>query len=429
MEKEFKMSVRRRSRTHISSLPAEVLWEIFSYLPAAEILRNRSVCVRWHQVLDEFPKWKYFCVKDFSSVYGTAHRKSPNLPWFNLYKSLYLWSDIKSTNQAFQECVLPDKSKIFDFEIIDDSTVRILQDGSVAYYNLQTREKLNRKTLKGSFLMYKENEHIVAAIGKGSQLYIAKANLSSVKVIPWHVSQLLLIGKRLYCFLDNSIRVCEFINNRLAYRDCAERIPERQEARLKSSHSYLNVPTCNGNIIMLLNDQQQLTNATSISDESYFAEKMYEYNYLNNLKWVLYKWFRPYTEAKTLHVTILAYGDTVFVGTRSGELSIYHVRHSRVLSEFEILASRPILHYNLREMFKLQECQCEIVKIDVIERENGHIVFVAFANKIVAITFNHRFTKLSEAGRSNQNVKTTGVCGKRQLRKRKWSQRVSRVHR
>jgi hypothetical protein len=67
-----------------SSLPVDIKCEILCNMSPAILLRSRSVCKEWSQLLTHDTIWKVMV----EQVYGVTKRESLEQSWFSLYKSL-----------------------------------------------------------------------------------------------------------------------------------------------------------------------------------------------------------------------------------------------------------------------------------------------------------------------------------------------------
>lgn len=87
-------------------------------------------------------------------------------------------------------------------------------------------------------------------------------------------------------------------------------------------------------------------------------------------------------------LVIKQYGDLYFLGSHSGVLRIYYAPLSK--GGLDVFNRRPTRQFNFIEHNNAAAIWCLILNVDVMERKDGHTVFIAMPQKITVLKLKHK---------------------------------------
>ncbi|KAJ2941776.1 hypothetical protein O0L34_g15834 [Tuta absoluta] len=387
------------------SLPTEVLLYIFTYLPAKQLVKSREVCLRWRNIIDGVTRsdslWRKHCRQDFNDVYKIARSKARvGMLWFNIYRSLSLWPKLEQARVIRDEfasatCV---NDEIQGFEVLKDGIIGIHKRGAIIYYDIETLEPSKRGPITGDYMHYTENKDTIIIRSYHLHLFIVRkiienphyetnATFDNVKIC-------LLFDRELYYVdLNNDIYVCKLIDGNLSARF----LKHSDESVLCLGYSnHLNILTFQRNIYSIINGDMVLS--CNLDESSNLIHELYKYKLVETVDWgIFFQWMcllrRRVPEGPLQEIlTVRMYGDIVLVGCNWGVFRIYYKPFSD--GEFDLYNAEPVKQYNFMER---SDCpvltMCPILKVDVLEAEDGHTIIVAMPKKIAILDFIHSFKR------------------------------------
>ncbi|KAM3956095.1 uncharacterized protein ACR2FA_009986 [Aphomia sociella] len=390
---------------HLCTLPTEVILYIFSYLPAKDLTRCRRVCIRWKLIVDRLARsdllWRDYCKKDFNSTYKIARLKSRcGLVWYNIYRSLTLWSRLpfaKETQDEFASasCFL---EEIRDFTVLRDGVIGVQTRSSITYYDIETLERSQRGPIRGDYARYTENEHTIVILGYQLHLFIVRKIIKNPcfeqNTTFDNVKTFLLIDKHIYFVnMNDEIFICNLEDNILRGRLIKRTIDGVMSFGFTDR---LHVLTLQRNIYTLVDDDLVLS--YTLEENSNLLHQFREYNFLESMDWRVYiQWMyilnHTFPQGPLRDIIIIRpYGDVFFVGSNWGVLRIYYAPYKS--GELDLFNSEPVKQYNFTERCDCPVLSmCPILQVDVLEAEDGHTVIVAMPKKIAVLNFTHNFKR------------------------------------
>ncbi|PZC70562.1 uncharacterized protein LOC135119233 [Helicoverpa armigera] len=404
------MSETSENLCHMYSLPAEILLNIFIYLPAKDLTKCREVCVRWNLIIDGLARsddlWSKYCKQDFSKVYEVARRKAkPGLLWYNLYRSLALWQRLIESREDSDEFASASslREEIRNFEILGNGVLGVHKKAAIVYYDIETLQESKRRSITGDFSRYTENEHVIVILSFHLHLFLIRKALFDLSQ---EESNVTFDNVKLYTLTENAlyfvnlqdeIFVCNYFDDK--NKKLNGTLLMRSEDGIMSlgySEGHLNVLTFQRNIYTIINNN--LVFKCSLGPDSNLLHQLQRYNFLEQLDWrVYFQWMYVLNHAVPEGplrdiIIIRPYGDVYFVGSNWGVLRIYYAPYRA--GEFNIFDTQPIKQYNFMER---SDCPvlstCPILQVDVFEGEDGHTVIVAMPKKIAVLSFTHVFKR------------------------------------
>lgn len=314
------------------------------------------------------------------------------------YRSLALWPLLPHARENRDEFASAANinEEIRGFEILNDGVIAVQKRESIVYYDIETLEQSKRGPLIGDYMKYTENQDIIVIQSNYLHLFVVRKNLQNphheTNVTYDNVKTFLLIDNEVYFVnLENEIYVCELANDNLS----ARLLKQCEETVLCLGYTNnLHILTFERNIYTILDNNLVLS--CQLDEYPNLLQQFYNYRFLETVDWrIVFQWMfilRRRVPCGPLEdiITVKTYGDIVFVGCNWGVLRIYH--NPYVDGEFDFYNAEPIKQYNFMER---SDCpvltMCPIIKVDVLESEEGHTVIVAMPKKIAVLDFIHCF--------------------------------------
>lgn len=135
-------------------LPSEILMKIFSYLSGKELIKCREACKRWNSIINSFcysdVLWQGYCKADYTDTYQIAKLKSsPQLQWFQIYKSLSLWPKLTSAREIRHILASARhlRDEIKNFTILRNGIIGVHKQNGIFYYDVPTHYERNKRKL------------------------------------------------------------------------------------------------------------------------------------------------------------------------------------------------------------------------------------------------------------------------------------------
>lgn len=387
------------------NLPTELILFIFTFLNAKDLTNCRQVCLHFKHIVDGLTRsdslWKRYCSVDFPTSYMTARYKAPSgLPWYNLYRSLSLWSKLELATEERDEFAAAANvsEEIRNFEILRDGVIGVHKRGKIEYYDIETLQPCKRGPITGDYLRYSENDDLIVILSYHLQLFIIQKVVQNPRcetnVTYDNVKTFILVnGEVYYVNLNDEIHLCKIDVDKLTHT----LVKQSEDGIMCLGYTKnLHVLTFERNVFTLVGDKFQ--NTCTLGSDSNLLHQLREFNFLESLDWRIYfQWmyvFNHRVPAGPLQdiITVRAYGDVYFVGSNWGVLRIYYAPYCS--GEFDLFNSEPVKQYNFMERYDCPVLSmCPIIQVDVTEREDGHTVFVAMPKKIAILKFTHNFKR------------------------------------
>lgn len=390
---------------NLCELPTEVLLHIFTYLSGRQLIKCRQVCRRWSHIINSMTRsdvlWQKHCKKDFEDVYKVARMKARiGMLWYNVYRSLALWPMLQHARENRDEFASAGNvnEEIRGFEILKDGIIAVHKRQTIVYYDIETLEHSKRGPLTGDYMKYTENQDIIVIQSNYLHLFVIRKTLQNPRhetnVTYDNVKTFLLNDNKVYFVnLDNEIYICELDNDNLS----ARLLKRCEESVMCLGYTNnLHILTFERNIYTITDNNLVLS--CQLEECPDLLQQFYNYNLLETIDWrVVFQWMfilRRRVPRGPLQeiITVKTYGDIVFVGCNWGVLRIYYKPY--VDGEFDFYNSEPVKQYNFMER---SDCpvltMCPIIKVDVLESENGHTVIVGMPKKIAVLDFVHCFKR------------------------------------
>lgn len=386
-------------------LPTEVLLHIFTYLSGRQLIKGRQVCRRWNHIINSMTHsdvlWQKHCKKDFGDVYKVARYKARiGMLWYNIYRSLALWPLLNHAREVRDEFASAGNvnEEIRGFEILKNGIIAVQKRQTIVYYNIESLELSKRGPLTGNYMKFTENEDIIVIQSNYLHLFVIRKFLQDPRhetnVTYDNVKTFLLINNKVYFVnLENEIYVCELESINLS----AQLLKRSEESIMCLGYTNnLHILTFERNIYTIMDGHLVLS--CQLADCPNLLQQFCNYNFLETVHWhIVLEWMfilhrrvppGPLEEI----MTVKKYGDIVFVGCNWGVLRIYYKPY--IDGQFDFYNAEPVKQYNFMER---SDCpvltMCPIIKVDVVESEDGHTVLVAMPKKIAVIDFIHCFKR------------------------------------
>lgn len=389
------------------SLPTEVLFYIFQYLPARDLIKCRQVCCQWRYVIDGLVKneflWREHCRKDFESVYLMARNNARiGMTWFNLYRSLALWPKLATARDVIDEFASASsvQEQILDLRVLQNGNVAVHKKGSIVYYDIETLEESKRAPLIGHYLRYAENSKVVAILGLQLHLFLIRKAVYSTKQeksSTFHnVNRFFLNEQKVYfCNTDDEIFVVDLEKPEIR----AEYVTTVTEniICLSFNDNHIHVLTFARNVYSIV--RNRMASRCTLDNCCNFLQVLIDFEFLDQMDWTIYnQWMflvnRPVPQGPLQNIKVMkTYGDMIFVGSNWGVLRIYYYPYRD--DEFDLYSAEPVKQYNFMERLDCPVLtdSCPIIQIDVLESEDGHTVLAAMPKKIAVLEFVHTFKR------------------------------------
>lgn len=392
---------------NLCELPTEVLLYIFTYLPGRQLIKCRQVCRRWNHVINRMTSsdvlwWKH-CKKDFKDIYKTARANARvGMLWYNIYRSLALWPLLHHARETRDEFASAGNinEEIRGFEVLKNGIIAVHKRKAIVYYDIESMEESKRGPLTGDYMKYTENQDIIVIQSNYLHLFVIRKLLQNSRhetnVTYDNVKTFLLLKDKVYFVnLDNEIFVCEIDNDN---DNLSARLLKQSEESIMclGYTNNLHILTFERNIYTLIDDNLVLS--CRLEECPNLLQQFYNYKVLETIDWrIVFQWMfilRKRVPSGPLQeiITVKTYGDNVFVGCNWGVLRIYH--NPYIDGEFDFYNAEPVKQYNFMER---SDCpvltMCPIIKVDVLESEEGHTVIVAMPKKIAVLDFIHCFKR------------------------------------
>lgn len=389
---------------YLCALPTEIVIYIFTYLPVKDLIKCRRVCIRLKQIADSLiiseGLWREHCKKDFSNVYKIARYKSrPGLLWYNIYRSLSLWSKLAFAREEYDEFASAAdlNNEISNVIILKDGIIGVHTQSAIIYYDIESLEKAKRGAITGTYLRYMENDDTIVILNYNLQLFIIRKIIQNPRyetnITFDSIKSFLLVDDLIYFVtLTDDIYVCQLENL------SSERLGHSDEGIMSLSfcRNKLHILTFQRSILSY--DEGSLTLECTITSDMHLLNQLAEYNFLETLDWRIYNHWMYVLNLKLPNgplrdiIKVHVYGDVVFVGSNWGVLRIYFAPYTDGL--FDIYDVEPVRQFNFMDR---SDCPvltyCPIIQIDVCESEDGHTVIVAMPKKIAVLNFIHSFKR------------------------------------
>lgn len=386
----------------VNYLPPEILQIIFEFLPANSLIRCRQVNSMWRSVVDSMSinekMWRRHCKEDFAHVYEAARKKSnPRLGWFNLYRSISFWKLLKDATGIHEElCSTQPNEEIRNFKILDDGIIGVLKKGCIVYYDSKTLDLSHRPQMLGDYTKYIETENVIVVLNNSLHLFVIrkvmKNEIDSSTITFYNVKLFTLAGDQLYFVnLNDEIFVMSWRREKLHADFLLSSL--RGIMTIGYSEGNLNVLTAQREIYSIEN-QTDFVRRGTLGSGCNLIHQLQKYQLLENIDWRIYfQWMYMWHQAIPVSMlrdmyVIKQYGDIFFVGSHSGVLRIYYAPVAK--GGLDIFNRKPMRQFNLIERNNAAAIWCPILNIDVIERNDGHTVFVALPQKIVVLKLKHK---------------------------------------
>ncbi|KPJ10871.1 hypothetical protein RR48_10051 [Papilio machaon] len=389
---------------HLCALPAEIVVYIFSFLSARELIKCRQLSIRLKEIVDSMIQtealWRQHCKSEFSSIYQMARYKSkPGLLWYNIYKSLKLWSKLAYAREDLDEFASASElsNEISNVIILRDGLIGVHTRGGIVYYHIETLDKAKREDIRGTYLRYMENDDMIVVLSYNLQLFIIRKTIQNPRFEPCvkfdNVKTFLLIDEiTYYVTLSDDIYECkreDLTSKRLEHSDDGV-------MSLSYSRNKLHILTFQRSIYSV-NGKNLVLECTLGSDTS-LLDQLSKYNFLESLDWRIYNQWMYVLNHNLPHgplrdiIKVRMYGDVVFVGSNWGVLRIYYAPYTGEI--FDLYNAEPVRQFNFIERYDCPVLSnCPIIQIDVSEREDGHTVIVAMPKKIAVLNLTHNFKR------------------------------------
>ncbi|CAH0602395.1 unnamed protein product [Chrysodeixis includens] len=396
--------------SQMCSLPSEILINIFEYLPVKALMRCRTVNKRWKQIIDDLASsdhvWLDYCKADFGSLYKDAMRKTKltaGLMWYNIYRSLTLWSKIGDATEEMDEFAAASclAEEIRNFELLYAGIIGVHKKGSIVYYDIETLGMSIRGPIGGHYSRYAENNAVIVILSIHLHLYLIR----KVIFCDFYDTDTTFQNVKLYTLTENCLYHANLNDEIFITRFSGPKLEatfiQKSDDGIMSmgfSHGKLNVLTFERKIYSVIDNK--LVFQCTLGPDSNLLHQLHHYNFLEQLDWrVYFQWM--YVLNHTIPdgplrdiITIRPYGDVYFVGSNWGVLRIYYSPYSE--GEFDIFNTEPVKQYNFMER---SDCPvlstCPILQVDVLEGKDQHKVIVAMPKKIAILTFKHTFKQAS----------------------------------
>lgn len=383
---------------YLCDLPTEIFFNIFGLLSVKDLSQCRLVSRNWKLIVDSLfsreQTWREFCRTDYRNVYVTARLKANvSLTWHNLYRSLSLWPKILSAKEIVDEFAHASVAadELMNFNILENGEIGVHIQSSILYYNLDNLEPSTRGKIRGYYARYTETPKCLAILGFNRSLYVARKVLYNQKYEDFvtfrNVKYYIHYDKEIYFLtLYDEICFCNVTNDGIETKF----LPRFPEAIMcMSFQDNLYILTLEKNIYSYINGRYSLE-CTLGSD---LVKVLIHYNFLDKLDWtVFYEWwysFKGDIQENFLRDVSVAkqYGDMIFIGTRSGVLRLYYFPET---SQHDLFETSPIKQWNFMERIDCPVLSLStILKIDIVEKEQGHKIVVATPKKIIVLQLSH----------------------------------------
>lgn len=384
-------------------MPTEILLYIFTYLPGRQLIKCRRVCRGWNHVINGMTHsdvlWRKHCKQDFKDVYKIARAKCRvGMLWYNIYRSLALWPFLNHARETRDEFAFAGNinEEIRGFEILKNGIIAVHKCQTIMYYDIETLEESKRGPLTGHYFKYTEDQNNIIIMGNYLHLFVVRKHLQNphheTNVTFDNVKSYLLINDKVYFVnLDNEIYVCELDSENLS----ARLLKQSEESVMCLGYTNnLHILTVDRNIYTVMDTSLVLS--CQLEECPNLLQQLYNYKFLETVDWrIVLQWMcflRRRVPSGPLQeiITVKTYGDIVFVGCNWGVLRIYY--NPYVDGVFDFYNAEPVKQYNFMER---SDCpvltRCPILKVDVLESEEGHTVIVAMPKKIAVLDFVHCF--------------------------------------
>lgn len=382
-------------------LPIELIINIFQNLSGKEIYKCRRVCKLWKGAADllirDDSHWQKYYEKDYGKMYNQARNKS-TLSYEGLYKSISLWSQIKSAKVRVRRFLVGEH--MINFQILNKDIIGVtnctecqsspttfcLGCDYIGYYDLKSGQEVRRQSMYvEKFQEYKENDHFVAVLEKDLHAFtmsiLPKNNPDKItyQLETSHNYKHIFLHENALYYTDaddRNIR-CVTVNKKGEIND--DIICHTSDGIIPLYFSHID------NSINFISN----TNAIyTLSGESYVLRQLIEPNELHNLRkynfcdsaWRLAK------AMKGRQGVFFTYGDVIIYGSTHGRLGIFYAPLEK--GPFDIYNTAPSVLLNLKELVELTQ-RPWIFCIDVIEVENGHDIVIMTEGDVIIITFWH----------------------------------------
>ncbi|XP_047542961.1 uncharacterized protein LOC125075284 [Vanessa atalanta] len=389
---------------YMETSPTEILIYIFTFLSPKERAKCCQVCWRWKRIVDNLSNneglWLKHCKKDFNDIYSVAYYKRvPGLSWFHIYRSLTLWSKLNKANESMDEFASATgcMEEIRDFQVLRHGLIGVHTRGAINYYDLDTLKLSRRTSITGNYLRYVENDDTIIILGYNLNLFVVRKLITDTHyetdVTFGNVKTFLLADEDLfYVTLTDEVFLCKLQDDQL-----------KSVLLNQANSSIMSVGYHKGNINLLTFQRDiftivgnELIYRSTLDTSTNLLHELKKYNFLENLDWrVYFQWMyvlkHTVPEGPLRDIIIIkTYGEAVFVGSNWGVFRIYYAPYHN--DEFDLFNSEPIKQFNFMERCDCPVLSmCPIIRIDVIEGEDSHIILIAMPKKIAVITYRHSF--------------------------------------
>lgn len=386
-------------------LPLELIINIFQNLSGKEIYKCRRVCKLWKGAADllirDESHWQKYYEKDYGKMYNQARNKS-SLSYEDLYKSVSLWSQIKSARVRAKRFLIGEH--MLNFQILNKDIIGVTHCTEcqvespaplfhpcsgcdyIGYFDLKTGKELRRQYMNvEKFQEYKENDHFVAVLEKDLHAF-------TMSILPKNnpettTYQLETSHNYKHIFLhENALYYTDADDHDIRCLTVNEKGEVSDDIVCHTSDGI--IPLYFSHIDNSINFISSSSAIYTLSGDSYILRQLIEPNELHSLReynfcdsaWRLAK------AMKGRRGVFFTYGDIIIYGSPHGRFGIFYAPLAN--GPFDIYNTVPAVVLNLKEIVELSQRPL-ICCIDVIEVENGHDIIVMTEGDIIIITFWH----------------------------------------
>lgn len=356
----------------INNLPFEILEKILRELEAETLVKMRSVCKSWKEMIDENECiWREKCREQFKFSSQIAKRKcAGEMKWSQIYKNIKMWSNFSQFDRhlrKFYNFSMHDKKHSLDIEY---NILPLKEANGMTLYDMTTLKYIPVALPEKNCLKISCNNIATAILIKSSILLQRTVENKA------HTSELLLKADG---FVLEEYDLY-YYNNRDVYKldlRTAHLEPELLShidfdiKEIQHSDKSVHLFTDCGKILTI--DHKKRVKRTIITCPDEWIKRIKHVTLLDNLNYICYSrnlfqiqtedYHHIYLDYPTI-TAMFFYGEVILLGTRAGELLLYRMssqkRGQRVT--FEKLAVLPEQKF--------------AVKLDVYERSTGPLIVV-----------------------------------------------------
>lgn len=398
------------------TLPMDIYFILFGYIPPKDMVRCRQVCVTWRDAIDYILKddstWERFCKNEFKNVYKQAMWKTPNITsWFEMYQSLSRWPNLRSARDTVQEICISDTidEEMRSAIIQEKGAIMVHKRSRVVYYNLKTLQEARRKGFTGQYISFIELEDVVVMLALNAQLHIVnKPNhnwSSDLTLNTYQDDEISFDNVKSFIVGDRSVFYSNFHHDLYAFHLDNDKeatqivLPEPLSAAIPEglgALGYLNgclyILTMTECMYMYVDKKVHLK--FKLSRDTNLMDCLYQHNMLENIYWRHYYILqnqlnqKPHTGLLKYITKMQIYGDIFFIGTQSGTVCLYYKPFINGQLDMTRFSSLKEYDFSARIEVPLLSMY-PILNIEVAETLEGHTILVCMPRKILVITYKY----------------------------------------